>query len=111
MFVAIDLVTGLVSLGDPANFKAFQANVTGGPTDQAASDAAAGAALADFGAGGPADEENHVWVAKSWIEAIAPAMPDAGEDWAAGFEKMVAHAAKMGWFDESGRHIKAHIEK
>jgi hypothetical protein len=111
MFVAIDLVTGLASLGDPSNFTAFQANVTGGPSDQAASDAAAGAVLADFGAGGPADVEAHVWVAKSWIEAIAPTLPDAGDDWAAGFEKMVAFAAKMGWLDESGEHIKAHIER
>jgi len=47
----------------------------------------------------------HVWVDPQWIKSNAP----AGDEWQAGFRKMVDYAASAGWVDEAG-NIRAHIE-
>lgn len=111
MEIAVDLSTGTVSLRDGANFRAFQVRVTGQGTDDDAGDL-----LAAAGAGRRCSDPNHVWVARDWLLAEAAAAPGGAPDgstpadWAAGFEKMLGLATKMGWLDEDGSHIKAHTE-
>lgn len=108
MEIHVDHTNGRVSLHDADNFRAFLVR-----TGAAAGDADVAAALATSDAGRGADEPDHVWVAKAWLLAEGGAAPDpaAAEAWATGFASMVEVAAKMGWLDDDGSHIKAHIER
>lgn len=112
MEIAVDLSARTVALRDGANFRAFHVAVAGEGTDAAVAEAVAAA-----GAGAACDDADHVWVAKSWLEAQAAAAPGGAPDgtsptdWAAGYDKMLGLAAKMGWLDDTATHIKAHIER
>lgn len=112
MEIAVDLSAPSVVLRDGANFRAFHVAVTGDGDD-----AAVAAVLAAAGAGRGCDDADHVWVAKSWLEAQAAAAPGGAPDgvapaeWAAGYDKMLGLATKMGWLDDDATHIKAHLER
>jgi acyl-CoA synthetase (AMP-forming)/AMP-acid ligase II len=111
MDIAVDLAEGTVALRDGANFRAFQVTATGAGGDDDIGDL-----LARYGAGRRCADPNHVWIAKAWLTAQAAAAPGGApdgatpEEWAAGFDKMLGLAAKMGWLDDDATHIKAHTE-
>ena len=111
MELEVDLARGTVALRDGANFRAFQVAASGQGGDDEIGDL-----LAAHGAGRRCDDPNHVWVAKAWLVAQAAAAPGGAPagatpaDWAAGFEKMLGLATKMGWLDTDVSHIKAHTE-
>ncbi|GAA1538645.1 hypothetical protein [Nocardioides humi] len=68
--------------------------------------AALGLALERQGAGSVADDEQHVWVRVAWVrEQVAAVDPSL----LGGFDGMVAYAAKHGWVDASGHHVRVHI--
>ncbi len=51
---------------------------------------------------------------KALVEiALVPTLAGApkGPEWRAGYDAMVAAAAKYGWIDEAGQSIKAHVER
>jgi hypothetical protein len=59
---------------------------------------------------GPGPDADHVWVDVEWLRRNATAQvtdPTFGER----FEAMIAYAASKGWLDESGRRVRAHIER
>ena len=111
MEIVVDLVTRSVKLRDGANFRAFNVAASGEGTDDDLGDL-----LEARLAGARCTEPNHVWVSKAWLVAQAAAEPGGApqavspDEWAAGFDKMLALAAKMGWLDEDATHIKAHTE-
>ncbi len=112
MEIHVDLANRTVGLHDGAGFRSFsvRADGTGGDDE-------VGAVLAERGAGRPAAEAGHAWVSKAWLVATAARAPGGAPDgvapaeWAEGFDKMLGVAAKMGWLDDDGSHIKAHIER
>lgn len=48
-----------------------------------------------------------VWVSEAWLRRQAQGKPAA---WASDFEKMLDFAETKGWFDETARAVRAHIE-
>ncbi len=111
MEIVVDLATRSVALRDGANFRAFNVAASGEGTDDELGDL-----LAMRLAGARCTDPNHVWVSKAWLIAQAAAAPGGAPDgtspdeWAAGFDKMLRLAAKMGWLDDDATHIKAHTE-
>ncbi|HJK92778.1 MAG TPA: hypothetical protein RMG95_20865 [Polyangiaceae bacterium LLY-WYZ-15_(1-7)] len=64
-------------------------------------------ALSALGEDGRAAEEaDHVWVRVDAVRGWAGG--DAA--WEEGFSKMIGFAAKHGWVDEAGTHVKAHVQ-
>jgi len=85
-------------LVDPEDFKKFKV-VLRGPLD---------AAQPDIDGVKFVDDAN----ALVGIELV-PGLPGApaGEDWHAGYAKMLEAAAKYGWIDDRTRSIRAHVER
>jgi hypothetical protein len=53
-------------------------------------------------------EDAHLWVSIEWISAnVAGSVSD---DWEDKFLRMIEYATTKGWVNESGSHLKAHIE-
>lgn len=50
-------------------------------------------------------DDAHVWVAIDALRAAATAHAETGA-----FDAMIAYAASKGWIDESGTHLRAHVE-
>lgn len=58
----------------------------------------------------PGPDADHVWVDVANLRAAALARvddPGYGER----FDAMIAYATSKGWLDESGTHVRAHIER
>lgn len=55
--------------------------------------------------GWPDDDGTHVWVDAAWFHANGPQAPE----WRAGFDKMLAYAARHGWVNNAG-NIRAHLQ-
>ena len=55
-----------------------------------------------------ADGGQHVWIAadvvRHWVADRAT------EEWEEGFSAMIDYARGRGWMDESGTHIRVHVE-
>jgi hypothetical protein len=62
---------------------------------------------------GEADPEgSHAWLDIAAFKAAAASTVDAAarEEWAAGFDSMIAFAAQHGWTDPTGTKVRAHVE-
>ncbi len=101
MYVTVDVGTGAIGLAEPGNFKQFHIVPRGSGRDDDVADA-----LGDDGK--RAATPNHVFVSVDLIRRLA--QPAAHADWESGFEKMLGFAQKMGWIDDTGSFIQAHIE-
>lgn len=110
MIVIVDLADSTVSLDEPDVFDAFSVRhigtVSDGPTGTPTE--AVGALLDDLGAGGPADDSDHVWVAIDAVRLLAEDQVDEG--WADSFDAMVQGAQTKGWVSGDGTSIRAHLE-
>ena len=99
MIVEVDCESGSCKLIDPATFTAFSLHSDGTESQLV------GRAMER--AGYAADEADHVWVSIDWlIEAAA-----GDREWRSGFDGIVGYASSKSWTNESGTHIKAHLEK
>jgi hypothetical protein len=96
MRIVVDAAAGASELDDPDDLERFSVEVRG--------DGDLSAALAPFGR----IEGEHAWIAVDMVRASA--RDRVGEGWHERFEAMLAHAATKGWLDESGEHLRAHIE-
>jgi hypothetical protein len=56
---------------------------------------------------------SHVWlsVAELRFAAAATVAEQDRADWLKGFDGMIAYATSKGWTDESGTHVRAHVEE
>lgn len=54
----------------------------------------------------------HVWLSVAELRSAAAATVSEHErtDWLKGFDGMIAYATSKGWTDESGTHVRAHVE-
>lgn len=68
-------------------------------------DATAGAVLRSCGMGAPG-EPGHVW-----LEVAALRAAGTGADRAQRFAAMLSYATSMGWLDDTGERLAAHIER
>ena len=91
---------GAVAIEDHDLFTGFHVDA---PVGHTAEDIAA-----VLGEGTSADDRHHVWIAadavRHWVADLAT------EEWEEGFTAMVDYARGRGWMDESGTHIRAHLE-
>jgi cyclohexanecarboxylate-CoA ligase len=104
MHVQVDLAARTVRLTDADDFKAFDVVASGQGGDDDVADV-----LVSHGAGRRSAQRGHAWIAADWIRTESAARGH-GDTWSEGFEKMLGFAAKMGWIDESGTHVHAHLE-
>ena len=58
----------------------------------------------------PGPDDDHVWVDIDELRATSLAQVD-DPDHATNFDEMIAYATKKGWLDETGRLVRAHIER
>jgi hypothetical protein len=91
-------------LVEPENVTAFSVVVPDGlPHD----DLAAGVRQAGLGELLPGD--THVMVRVEAIRRFAAGR--VGDGWESDLAGMLAYATKKGWTDESGEHVRAHVER
>lgn len=88
-----------LTLEDGHNFGTLALKVSGDVTDRIEVLAVVGRWV---------DNEN-VYVDPKRIRALAPAAADTNE-WSAGFDNMLAYAAKGGWVDDRG-HVRMHVKE
>lgn len=91
-------------LVEPENVTAFSVVVQNGLTGD---DLAASVRRAELGEVLPGD--THVMVRVDAIRRYAAGR--VGEDWEQSLAGMLAYAAKKGWTDESGEHVRAHVDR
>jgi len=85
------------SVEDPVNLKQLHAEFRGVDDDAAAATmAAAGLGIVDG---------DHAWLDAGALRAAG----DGSEEWAVGFDGMLAYAAGKGWTSEDGARVRAHI--
>ncbi|AXB42263.1 hypothetical protein [Amycolatopsis albispora] len=65
--------------------------------------------LAEHGLGRLDDGGDHIYVATDALRARADGRTE--DDWTTRFDGMLSYAASKGWLDESGTHVRAHIER
>lgn len=99
MIIEVDLHLGARVL-QPDLLTAF--SVSAETTDNSLVGPAMGAA------GHQCEDAEHVWVSAEWVRQSVVGVVD--QDWGSGFDAMLEFAASKGWLNESGSHIKAHIE-
>ncbi len=99
MFVEID--GGGPHVRDAENLKSLSVE---------APSAAALTRLAGLGEVDP--EGTHVWLDIAAFKTLAGETvdPAARDEWSAGFDAMIAFAAKHGWTDPTGTKVRAHVE-
>lgn len=109
MYILIDLEDNDAELEDPADTKRLHVAVAHGDD----LDAVRGVLEAhDVGKlvvnADDDDDEGHVWVSVAWIRREAEGRVHAR--WGEDFDHLLTHAAKKGWLDDAGTHLRAHIE-
>ncbi|GAB2734236.1 hypothetical protein [Amycolatopsis magusensis] len=65
--------------------------------------------LAEHDLGKLDEDGDHLFVATGALRALAG--DRVGDDWATRFDGMLSYAASKGWLDQSGTHVRAHIER
>lgn len=58
----------------------------------------------------PGPDSDHVWLDVAQLRQAGLALTDAA-DFGERFDGMIAYAERKGWLDESGRRVRAHIER
>jgi hypothetical protein len=68
-----------------------------------------GAILDALGEDATAASDEALWLAIDRLHALGAR--HGGPDWRAGCDRMLDYARSKGWVDESGHHVRAHIER
>lgn len=90
---------GTITLIDPANFRALDVLVDDQPSERIA------AMIARIG---HAEGDDHIRLSPAVLRFLSPLAGD--HEWQAGFDAMIAYAAKAGWVDTAGL-VRAHITR
>ncbi|MGC7094519.1 hypothetical protein ACPZ19_07645 [Amycolatopsis lurida] len=65
--------------------------------------------LAEHGLGRLDDGGEHIHVAIDALRKLADGRTE--DDWSTRFDGMLSYAASKGWLDQTGTHVRAHIER
>jgi hypothetical protein len=103
MYIEIDQSADspMLALREPDDFTAFKILIR-----QSASRLPLAEALGGLGT---ASDDGHALVQVAAVKQLAGARAGDSE-WTAGFDQMVAYAARSGWMSDDGRAIRAHCE-
>ena len=98
----VDLRNGAAAVHDAADLKSLSVR-TANPADLVPG---------IHGLGEPAPDGGHVWLHIERLKAAAAATvaADQRDEWAAGFDSMIAYARAKGWASADGTSVRAHIE-
>ena len=104
VYLLIDLTIDEVELAEPNDVKRLHVAVAhGSDRDHVAR------LLASTRAGRFVDgDDDHVWVSRAWLDERAEGRV-AGR-WSEDLDHMVTKAREHGWIDETGTHLRAHVE-
>ena len=104
MYLLIDLTIDEVELAEPNDCKRLHVAVAhGADRDHVAR------LLAESGAGRLVEgDDDHVWVRRGWLRERSEGRVSGR--WSEDFDHLVAKATEHGWIDESGQHLRAHVE-
>jgi hypothetical protein len=89
-----------VTLDDPDTFTAFHV---------AAPDLEHRAILAALGPDARDAGNDELWLSIDRLHALGARY--GGPDWRPGCDRMLEYAKSKGWIDESGSHVRAHVER